>query len=308
MENEVKTDVVVVEQQKDMAVYREPEIVLEQAKRAAKALTEVLASKKDKVIINGKQYLLFEDWQTLARFYGYSVRIVSSKPVSTNNATGYEAHAEVIDVNTGRIVSGAESMCLDDEDNWSRRPTHMLRSMAQTRACAKALRNVLAWVVVMAGFSPTPAEEMPAEARSGGSTAKSGGGDGGDMPETVPFGKNKGKKWADLPEEYLKWMVEKPFHTDWAQKELDRRSGDSAQPEMPLDDENAPMHEKQLNHLDGLFAKNYDSEFWEEFKQLHPKRLTNGLYQRFSALLEGGAEAGKIGEEIGRAMKAMGIK
>jgi len=32
--------------------------------------------------------------------------------------------------------------------------------MAQTRACAKALRNVLAWVVVLAGYRPTPAEEM----------------------------------------------------------------------------------------------------------------------------------------------------
>jgi len=32
--------------------------------------------------------------------------------------------------------------------------------MAQTRACAKALRNVLAWVVVLAGYRATPAEEM----------------------------------------------------------------------------------------------------------------------------------------------------
>jgi hypothetical protein len=32
--------------------------------------------------------------------------------------------------------------------------------MAQTRACAKALRNVFAWVVVLAGYAPTPAEDM----------------------------------------------------------------------------------------------------------------------------------------------------
>lgn len=38
-----------------------------------------------------------------------------------------------------------------------------LRSMAQTRACAKALRNVLAWVVMLAGYKTTPAEEMPLE-------------------------------------------------------------------------------------------------------------------------------------------------
>ena len=39
-------------------------------------------------------------------------------------------------------------------------PLFQLRSMAQTRACAKALRNVLAWVVVLAGYRPTPAEEL----------------------------------------------------------------------------------------------------------------------------------------------------
>jgi hypothetical protein len=39
-------------------------------------------------------------------------------------------------------------------------PFFQLRSMAQTRAAAKCLRNVLAWVVVMAGYKPTPAEEM----------------------------------------------------------------------------------------------------------------------------------------------------
>lgn len=39
-------------------------------------------------------------------------------------------------------------------------PTFQLASMAQTRANSKALRNVLAWVVVLAGYRPTPAEEM----------------------------------------------------------------------------------------------------------------------------------------------------
>jgi len=42
-------------------------------------------------------------------------------------------------------------------------PLFQLKSMAQTRSNAKALRNVLAWVVVLAGFSPTPAEEVITE-------------------------------------------------------------------------------------------------------------------------------------------------
>ena len=35
-----------------------------------------------------------------------------------------------------------------------------LKSMAQTRACAKALRNVLSFSVVLAGYAPVAAEEI----------------------------------------------------------------------------------------------------------------------------------------------------
>src|SRR3990167_3037439 len=38
--------------------------------------------------------------------------------------------------------------------------------MAQTRACAKTLRNILGWVVVLAGYRPTPAEEMTGNEQS----------------------------------------------------------------------------------------------------------------------------------------------
>lgn len=39
-------------------------------------------------------------------------------------------------------------------------PMFQLRSMAQTRAVAKALRFALGWVVVLAGYKATPAEEL----------------------------------------------------------------------------------------------------------------------------------------------------
>jgi hypothetical protein len=40
------------------------------------------------------------------------------------------------------------------------KPLFQLRSMAQTRAEAKALKQVFSWVVVLAGYKATPAEEM----------------------------------------------------------------------------------------------------------------------------------------------------
>lgn len=143
-----------------LAINRDPEVVLAEATKAAKALQRVVANKAKPVRFNNEQYLEFEDWLTVARFYGLTVKVTSTSPIEIGGASGFEARAVVIDNRTGSEVSAAESMCMNDEPNWAKKPLFQLRSMAQTRVCAKALRNVLAWVVVLAGFKATPAEEM----------------------------------------------------------------------------------------------------------------------------------------------------
>lgn len=155
MENEIVT----YENTGDISVSRAPEQVLDEAKRAAKALADVVKNKKKPVIMNGEQYLEFEDWQTVGRFYGVTAKVVSTTFIDYADVKGFEARAEAVRVD-GQVISAAEAMCLNDEPNWSKKPLFQLRSMAQTRACAKALRNVLAWVVVLAGYRPTPAEEV----------------------------------------------------------------------------------------------------------------------------------------------------
>jgi hypothetical protein len=146
----------------DLAVSREPSVVLAEASRAAQALKGVIDNKAKKVTFNGKTYLEFEDWQTVGRFYGVTAKATETRFVEYGEASGFEATAIATD-GRGMEISRAEAMCLNDEPNWSRKPLFQLKSMAQTRAMAKALRNVLAWVVVMAGYAPTPAEEMAAE-------------------------------------------------------------------------------------------------------------------------------------------------
>ena len=191
-----------------LAVSRAPEIVLAEAQDAAAALKRVIDAKPKKVQFGGETYLEFEDWQTVGRFYGIAPRIARTQYVNYGGATGWEATAEAVHVETGKVVSSADSMCLTDEEHWRARPKYewhyvkksggtsavdpgkdeliwergndgknrpkklkvqmadepvplfQLRSMAQTRAAAKALRNALAWVVVLAGYRPTPAEEM----------------------------------------------------------------------------------------------------------------------------------------------------
>lgn len=150
-----------------LALQRAPELVIEEATRAARALTAVIESKPKKLVLNGKTYLQFEDWQTLGRFYGVTTSSPSTRYVEygegSQPARGFEASAEALLVGTNQVISSAQAMCLDDETNWRGKPLYQLKSMAQTRACAKALRNVLAWVVVLAGYAPTPAEEMDSD-------------------------------------------------------------------------------------------------------------------------------------------------
>src|SRR3970282_2927444 len=60
----------VVSDKRLVTIESAPEVVLVEAQRAAEALRDVITRKPHKVIMNGEQYLEFEDWQTVGRFYG----------------------------------------------------------------------------------------------------------------------------------------------------------------------------------------------------------------------------------------------
>jgi hypothetical protein len=149
-----------------LAVHRAPEEVLEEARKAARALTTVIEGKKKKVVFNGETYLENEDWLTVARFYGVTSRIRSTNYIEYGDVRGFEATAEafMLGPNGGEVISTSEAMCLNDEPNWAKKPLFQLRSMAQTRASSRVLRQVFGWVVVLAGYKATPAEEMDGQA------------------------------------------------------------------------------------------------------------------------------------------------
>ena len=131
-----------------------PEQIIEKGRNAAKVLAKVIAAQKDKVVINGKQYLQFHDWQTIAKFFNCTVGIENSEPLyEEGKVVGYEAKAYVTNAE-GVPISSAESSCYFTEKNWQNKEKFQVRSMAQTRACVKALKNVFSWVIVLAGYNP----------------------------------------------------------------------------------------------------------------------------------------------------------
>ena len=151
----------IVEVKNDLLI--DPQSVINYGYKAANILSNIISKQKDPVFIKGKQYLQFQDWQTIAKFYNTTVTVDSTKPVVVDGKVfGYEAKANVLDKD-GRIISSAESSCSRDEDTWKAKPDFQIRSMAQTRSCVKALRNVFSWVVVLAGYQPVGAEEMESE-------------------------------------------------------------------------------------------------------------------------------------------------
>lgn len=163
------SEVAVIDAQPLMTMESAPAAVVAEAQKAAVALKDVIARKPRPVIINNEQYLEFEDLQMLGRFYGVTVGVESEPEfVALGEAKGFKATA--VALRGGAIISRATAYCLNDEEKWGggdrKPPLFQLSSMAQTRACAKALRNVLSWVAVLAGYRPTPAEEMDGVARA----------------------------------------------------------------------------------------------------------------------------------------------
>jgi hypothetical protein len=141
-----------------------PEIMVAQGQRVAKILMQIVDARKDKVIIKGKTFLQFQDWQLVAKLIGHTTATVEwTKPIMQNGiCIGWECKASAIN-KEGEVLSQAESACLRAEKNWVDKDEFQLRSMAQTRACAKVLRNLFSLVVVLAGYEATPAEEMTDE-------------------------------------------------------------------------------------------------------------------------------------------------
>jgi hypothetical protein len=127
--------------------------IMGMARERAQSLKEVIQKKDKPVILKGEQYLEYEDWQTLAEFYG-------ATPIVIDGVHGFKASADLIDRKTGNLIGGAEAYCMRDETQWKDKPSFQLASMAQTRAGSKACSNNLRWVVVLVGFKGTPAEEM----------------------------------------------------------------------------------------------------------------------------------------------------
>ena len=148
------------------AVGLSPREVADGAAEQAKTLMDIVDQQKLFVIVQGKKYLMVEAWETIGafNFVGSDTEWIREFRIG-DELVGWQAKVNLVDSRTGIQVGSGISVCgLDEFVAKGKRGVaqhNAVMSMAQTRATSKAYRAKYSWVAVLAGYQPTPAEEMP---------------------------------------------------------------------------------------------------------------------------------------------------
>lgn len=120
------------------------------------------------VALQGKQYVQVAGASLIANALGYTVREVSvERKDFGNGVTGWEATAEILDIETGTIIGRGSGIVTDDEKPWGTRPQFARRAMASTRAAGRALRLSMGHLFVYLGdkVATVTLEEMPEDTK-----------------------------------------------------------------------------------------------------------------------------------------------
>lgn len=146
-----------------------PEKLVESATAMADALHAVIEKKELYSLIRGKRHVKVEGWTTCLAMLGvmpHEVNVVEHDGIFVATVELRTLRGEVV----GR--ASAECGAPDETDRegkqvWSTRSRQARRSMALTRATAKAARLAFSWIIALAGFEATPAEELAHDEHTG---------------------------------------------------------------------------------------------------------------------------------------------
>lgn len=162
----------------------DPNAMVEAATRLANALKNIVDRQGLFTMIQGRKYPQVEAWATIGRLD--NVVAMEARPPVRNEDGSYEAYVNLVRLSDGMVVGSASALCgAPDDEPWGGtkakqgrpaqgpRPEHQRRSMAVTRATSRAFRQQYSWIMTLAGYEATPADEMPREdAHSASGTAQ----------------------------------------------------------------------------------------------------------------------------------------
>lgn len=153
---------------------RNPRELVRNAEKLASVLRDVIDKQGMVEIIGGNPYVKVEGWTTCATLLGVFPQEVPefSHWFEVDGVDVYEACVDLISMKTDQRIARATAECgaadethLDKRSGkqvptWAQRPRYAKRSMAITRATSKACRLAFSWIIKLAGYEETPAEEF----------------------------------------------------------------------------------------------------------------------------------------------------
>jgi hypothetical protein len=134
--------------------------MVKSATELASVLKDIVERQRLYAVINNKRYPTVDAWMTIARMDNVVAR--EAEPPVRHDDGSYEGFAELIRLSDGMVIGRGSALCGTDGDRpWTTRAEPARRSMAVTRAMSRAFRAQYSWIMALAGYEPTPAEEMP---------------------------------------------------------------------------------------------------------------------------------------------------
>lgn len=147
MENKIKNQSI-----RKYNIDRLPQVV-----SMAKVLKDYVIKNNLYANIVGKNYVLVEGWQFAGGLLGLFPKVVEVKDLGEGK---WFAKVDIVEKRTDKVVSSGFALCSTKESKKRSFDEYAILSMAQTRAIGKAYRNYIGWVMKLAGYEATPAEEM----------------------------------------------------------------------------------------------------------------------------------------------------
>ena len=124
-------------------------------------LRDLIVQNKLFTAIKGKNYVNVEGWQIAGAFTGTFPIVETVENLSEGNTYKYRAEVSLRDKEGNKVGYGV-AICTNKEPGKTNFDEYAVASMAQTRAVGKAYRMKIGWLLKVAGYETTPAEEMDA--------------------------------------------------------------------------------------------------------------------------------------------------
>lgn len=124
-----------------------------------KMMKKIITENGYYTVIGKTNYVNVEGWTIAGAFAGLNCIIEEVKDLSNDKEIKWSAKA-VIYNRKGQAVGIGYAVCSNKEAKKKTFDEYAVLSMAQTRAIGKAYRNKIGWIMKLAGYETTPAEEM----------------------------------------------------------------------------------------------------------------------------------------------------